>query len=81
MEDISNPILFIEYKPDYSKEIKSGNDGNFRIIKDDVKKYNQNLIITLYPSETPDVVIVTHMVGTYRLLLKPQKNYLWIQKY
>ena len=57
MEDISNPILFIEYKLDYSKEIKSGNDGNFRIIKDDVKKYNQNLIITLYPSETPDVVI------------------------
>ena len=60
MEDISNPILFIEYKLDYSKEIKSGNDGNFRIIKDDVKKYNQNLIITLYPSETPDVVIVTY---------------------
>ncbi len=60
MKNITNPIFFIEYKLDYAREIKDDNEGNFHIIKDDVDKYNQNLIITLYPSEIPDITIITY---------------------
>lgn len=54
------PIIFIENKIDYSKELKDKIFGNFSIIREKNKSYNQNITLSLYPNEKPDISIITY---------------------
>ena len=60
IKNISKPTIFIEHKIDYSKQLKNEMFGNFSIIRENVGYYNQNITLSLYPSEKPDVLIITY---------------------
>lgn len=60
IKNISKPTIFIEHKIDYSKQLKNEMFGKFSIIRENVGSYNQNITLSLYPSEKPDVLIITY---------------------
>ena len=57
---IERPTIFVEYKIDYAKKLYGDKTGDFFIIRDYKENQNQNLILTMYPDEDPDVLIITY---------------------
>lgn len=74
VKHIEKPTIFVEYKIDYSKQLHAESFNNFSIKKFDSGKYNQNIIISLYPDETPDVLIITHG-GNVQLALEAAEKF------
>ncbi len=56
VENNSKPVLFIEYKADYSKNLCDNKIDNFRIKKDQ----GNNLILSMFHDEYPDITIITY---------------------
>jgi len=57
---IDKPTIFVEYKIDYSKQLHNDTFGNFSIFRKDAGHYNQNITLSLYPDEKPDILIITY---------------------
>jgi len=57
---ITKPTIFIEYKMDYSKDLYEDSCRNFSIIRESYDKYNQNITLSLYPEENPDIIVFTY---------------------
>ena len=57
---VDKPTIFIENKIDYSKQLYNDTFGNFSIIREDAGHYNQNITLSLYPDEKPDIIIITY---------------------
>ena len=68
------PTLFVEYKLDYSKKLISSRYEDFSILRHGTKNHNENLIISLYPEEKPDILIFTYG-GNVSLALEASKKY------
>ena len=60
IKHIKKPTIFLEYKIDYSKQLHNDTFGNFSIIREDTGDYNQNIILSLYPDEKPDILVITY---------------------
>ena len=60
IKNISKPTIFVEHKIDYSKHLKNEKFGNFTIKREDIGPYNQNITLSLYPSEKPNISIITY---------------------
>jgi len=60
IKTIERPTIFIEHKTNYAKNLHRDNIGDFYIIRDHIDNQNQNLILTMYPDETPDILIITY---------------------
>jgi pyruvate/2-oxoglutarate/acetoin dehydrogenase E1 component len=56
----SKPVIFVEYKVDYSKKIQNDKFGNFFINKKNTNLYGNDIILSLYPNENPDIIILTY---------------------
>ncbi len=69
---ITKPTIFVEYKLDYSKNLSENNFNNFTIIRDD--KSNENIILSLYPEEKPDIIILTYG-GNASIALEASEKY------
>tara|TARA_B100000519_G_C14232016_1_gene432867 strand:+ start:812 stop:1810 length:999 start_codon:yes stop_codon:yes gene_type:complete len=69
---ITKPTIFVEYKLDYSKDLYKNNFKNFTIIRDD--KSNENIILSLYPEEKPDIIILTYG-GNASIALEASEKY------
>jgi len=57
---IKKPTIFIEHKIDYSKHLQKERFNNFSIIKEEPETYNQNITLSMYPSEKHDISIITY---------------------
>lgn len=57
---IKKPTIFVEYKIDYSKKLYDKKIGGFFIERENVGDYNQNIVLSLYPEEQPDVFVITY---------------------
>jgi len=57
---IDKPTIYVENKIDYSKKLHNDTFGNFSIIREDAGHYNQNITLSLYPDEKPDILIITY---------------------
>ena len=55
-----SPLLFVEYKVDYSKKIKEDKFDNFIIERKDTELFGEDIILSLYPDEKPDLIILTY---------------------
>lgn len=73
-ENISNPALFLEYKVDYSKELSTDVFKNFSVNREDSGKYNQNITLSLFPNEKPDIIIITYG-GNVSLAIQAAEKY------
>ena len=60
IQHIDKPTIFVEYKIDYSKQLHNDTYGNFSIFREDAGHYNQNITLSLYPDEKPDILIITY---------------------
>ena len=60
VENIQNPTIFIESKVDYSKKLFINNIKEFSINREDSGLYNQNITLSLYQDEDPDILIITY---------------------
>ena len=60
VKDVIKPTIFVEYKIDYSKQLHNDTFGNFSIFRKDAGHYNQNITLSLYPDEKPDILIITY---------------------
>ena len=60
----NHPVLFIENKRSYPKEVQVGNKAHngtiHRIVLNDNSSSPQVILLTLYPDEQPDIVIITY---------------------
>ena len=57
---IQKPTIFVEYKVDYAKKLFGNKIGGFFIEREKVGDYNQNITLSLYPDEQPDVLVITY---------------------
>ena len=57
---IQKPTIFVEYKVDYAKKLFGNKIRGFFIEREKVSDYNQNITLTLYPDEQPDVLVITY---------------------
>ncbi len=57
---IQKPTIFVEYKIDYAKKLYGNKIRGFSIDRDDIDDYNQNITLSLYPEEEPDVLVITY---------------------
>ena len=57
---IQKPTIFVEYKIDYAKKLYGNKIRGFSIDRDDIDDYNQNITLSLYPDEQPDVLVITY---------------------
>ena len=60
IQHIDKPTIFVEYKIDYSKQLHNDTFGNFSIFRKDAGHYNQNITLSLYPDEKPEILIITY---------------------
>jgi pyruvate/2-oxoglutarate/acetoin dehydrogenase E1 component len=68
--DNSHPIIFIENKSAYPKNIITGSSyDKFKIFRSSAQSKVENILLTLYPNEKADVVIITYG-GMSELALK-----------
>ena len=58
IKKIKRPTIFVEYKSDYASHLKRDKIGDHYIIRN--HNDNQNLILSMYPDEIPDVLIITY---------------------
>jgi pyruvate/2-oxoglutarate/acetoin dehydrogenase E1 component len=58
IKNIKRPTIFVEYKSDYAKHLHKDKVGDYYIIRN--HNENQNLILTMYPDEMPDILIITY---------------------
>ena len=57
---IKKPTIFVEYKIDYAKKLFDNKIGSFYIERENIGDYNQNITLSLYPNEQPDVLVITY---------------------
>ena len=57
---IQKPTIFVEYKVDYAKKLFGNKFKGFFIEREKVSDYNQNITLSLYPDEQPDVLVITY---------------------
>jgi pyruvate/2-oxoglutarate/acetoin dehydrogenase E1 component len=74
IKHIKKPTIFVEYKMDYSKNLYSNTFRNFSIKREEYKHYNQNLTLSLYPEEKPDIIIITYG-GNVSVALEAAEKY------
>jgi len=60
VKDVIKPTIFVEYKIDYAKQICDNRIGDFYISREYKENNNHNLVISLYPEETPDILLITY---------------------
>ena len=54
------PTIFVEYKIDYAKKLYGNKIGGFFVKRENIGDYNQNITLSLYPDEQPDVLVITY---------------------
>ncbi len=69
MKSISQPTIFVENKTDYAKTIINDQFNGFKVLKKNAGSYNQNIVLSLFPEETADILIITYG-GNVELALK-----------
>lgn len=60
MGSIQKPTIFVEYKTDYSKKLFGQKMEGFFIERENIGDYNQNIALSLYPEEQPDIFVITY---------------------
>jgi len=60
IENIQKPTIFLEYKIDYSKKLFGDKIRRFSIEREDIGDFNQNITLSLYPDEKPDILAITY---------------------
>jgi len=60
INQVQRPTIFLEYKTDYPKDLCEEAIGQLSILREDTGAYNQNLVLSLFPDEKPDLLIVTY---------------------
>lgn len=60
MNHIERPTIFVEYKIDYAKELFDKKIKDFSIKRENIGNYNQNITLSLFPNEKPDILIITY---------------------
>jgi pyruvate/2-oxoglutarate/acetoin dehydrogenase E1 component len=56
----NEPLIFVEYKVDYSKKIQKEKYEDFIVQRKSNSLFGDDIILSLYPDEKPDVIILTY---------------------
>ena len=60
IKTIDKPTIFVEYKMDYSQKLCEDKIRGLTIKRDQNKGFNENLTLSLYPDEKPDICLITY---------------------